>query len=103
MSYVVAIAAVCPMRSEACHRSEMVSQLLLGELGEVLQEEKDYTKLRCLYDGYEGWCASSQLAKVMDAAVFNTTTYVARRNAAGLVNGANIPLSIASPVFAKAS
>jgi len=103
MSNVVAVAAVCPMRKEASHASEMVSQLLLGEVGEVLQETTDFIKLTCLYDGYEGWCAKSQLANVADMAAFNITTFVARRNAAGLVNGANVPLSIASPVFAKTS
>ena len=44
MQYVVAIVAVCPLRSEASHRSEMVSQLLFSEGAEVLEAGKDFTK-----------------------------------------------------------
>lgn len=38
----------------------MVSQLLQNETGEVLETEKQFTKIRCLYDGYEGWVANNQ-------------------------------------------
>src|SRR3954447_25963138 len=64
MQFVAAIAAVCPLRSEASHRSEMVSQLLFGEGAEVLEAGKDFTKIRCLYDRYEAWVQTSQLTEV---------------------------------------
>jgi hypothetical protein len=40
----------------------MSSQLLLTEAGMVLEETKDFIKLQCLHDGYEGWCQRRQLA-----------------------------------------
>ena len=101
MEYVIAIASVCPMRSEPSHKSEMVSQLLLGEAGEVLDEKNEFAKIRCLYDGYEGWCANSQVAGIEDVAAVKPYTYVTTRSANALLNGTNIPLSIATPVFAK--
>lgn len=55
------------MRKEAAHRSEMVSQLLFGEFAELLQKEKDFSLVRSLHDGYEGWCQNSQLEGVARA------------------------------------
>jgi gamma-D-glutamyl-L-lysine dipeptidyl-peptidase len=53
---------VSPIRANASHRSEMVSQLLFGETVAVLESEKDqWIKIRCLYDGYEGWCQQSHV------------------------------------------
>ena len=61
MSFVMPLVAVCPMRKEAAHRSEMVSQLLFGELATVLETAGDFVRVRTLYDDYEGWCQQSQL------------------------------------------
>ena len=62
MAYAVCKVPVAPLRAEPAHRSEMVSQLLLAEAALILEESKDFIKLQCLYDGYEGWCQRSQLA-----------------------------------------
>jgi hypothetical protein len=72
----VCIVPVCPVRKEASHRSEMTSQLLFGELAEVLGTEGDFTRIRCLHDGYEGWCQSSQLVSIgePETAWFNRLT-----------------------------
>jgi len=63
MKYVTCTVAAAPVRKEPSHRSEMTSQLLLNEIAEVLETEKQFTRLRCLYDGYEGWCANNQIAQ----------------------------------------
>lgn len=62
MVYVVCCVPVSPIRAEPSHKVEMVSQLLFGEAGILLEETKDFIKIKCLYDGYEGWCQRSQLA-----------------------------------------
>jgi hypothetical protein len=62
MVYVVCCVPVCPIRAEPSHKAEMVSQLLFGEAGILLEEVKDFIKIKCLYDCYEGWCQLSQLA-----------------------------------------
>lgn len=61
MPFVIAIAAVCPLRKESSHRSEMVSQLLAGEAAEVLEVATDFIRVQSLYDNYEGWCQKSQV------------------------------------------
>lgn len=103
MPYVVSIAAVCPMRSDASHKSEMVSQLLLGECGEILTEQDDFIQVRGLYDGYEGWCAKNQLARVDSVDAFKPVTFTSKKTDSALLNGIRVSLSMASPVFGKAS
>lgn len=100
MQYVVAIAAVCPMRSEASHRSEMVSQLLFGEGAEVLEVTKDFIKIKCLYDGYEGWTQVSQLAEVdEEIAKAAPAGYTFKRNTVVMLNDTPMYVSLATPVF----
>jgi len=64
MSFVICIVPDAPLRRDAAHRSEMVSQLLFGEIAVVLEETKAFTRVRCLYDGYEGWCQANQLTEL---------------------------------------
>ena len=54
--------AVMPVRSEPTHRAEQTTQLLYGEKALILEvNSKDWAKIRCNWDGYEGWCKLSQL------------------------------------------
>ena len=61
MDFAFCIAAVAPLRKEPSHKSEMVSQLLLGETGKVLNIEKDFVLIECTYDGYQGWIQKKQI------------------------------------------
>lgn len=54
-----------PLRREARHASEMVSLVLFGELFEVLESQEHWHRLRCDYDGYEGWTFSREL-RILD-------------------------------------
>ena len=67
MAFVVCIVPVSPMRKESNHKAEMVSQLLFGEMAEVLEEGNVFIKIKCLYDGYEGWCQSNQITQIDDS------------------------------------
>lgn len=89
--------SVIPIRKEPAHRSEMVSQLLFGELAQVLGEEKDFIRIKCLYDQYEGWVQANQLKEVEDIPV--TDTYVANWSQEVSINGINIHASMCSPVY----
>ena len=62
MNYAFCIAAVAPIRKEPSHRSEMISQLLFGETGRILEVAEDFTQIECAYDGYIGWVQSKQLS-----------------------------------------
>ena len=67
MSFVTPIVPVTPMRLEASHRSEMVSQLLFGESASILETGKDFIKVSSLYDDYIGWIQKSQLVEITEA------------------------------------
>lgn len=57
--------ATIPLRRLANERSEMVSQILFGEVVEVLQiKEKDWALVRCAWDGYLGWLNIHQLVSI---------------------------------------
>jgi cell wall-associated NlpC family hydrolase len=91
------------MRKDASHRSEQVSQLLFGEAAEILEEGKEFIHIKALYDGYEGWCAKSQLADIEDKAAFNAVTYIDNTRSTALLNNTPVPLAIATPVFQQVS
>jgi gamma-D-glutamyl-L-lysine dipeptidyl-peptidase len=50
-----------PIRSEPSERSEMVTQLLFGELFEVVEEKESWSLIRIHSDNYTGWCTSKML------------------------------------------
>ena len=53
---------VSPLRSSPSHKSEMVSQLLFGEIATVVEKQDYWLKVQCEYDQYEGWITSNHLA-----------------------------------------
>ena len=55
---------VAPMRKEAAHRSEMVSQLLFGERVQFIESSGDFVLVKNEYDAYTGWCQRSQLTEL---------------------------------------
>ena len=55
MGFGIADLSIIPMRSEQSERSEMVSQILFGELYEVLEITEKWMFVRLVHDGYEGW------------------------------------------------
>lgn len=58
--------AIIPLRAEASDRSEIVSQVLFGEHFEVLEELKQWSKIKMQYDRYEGWIDSKQYQKISE-------------------------------------
>lgn len=52
--------AIIPLRFEPSDKSEIVSQVLFGEHFEVLEQYKQWSKIKMQYDAYEGWVDSKQ-------------------------------------------
>lgn len=94
--------AIAPMRAEASHRSEMVSQLLFGELCEWLDETGDFVKVKCRYDGYEGWVQRSQLAAIETGSHDVTVVTSGNENEGVWVDGFSVALSPGSEFYFKA-
>ncbi len=55
-----------PLRKEASDRSEMVSQILFGELAEVIEEAGTWQKVKLEYDEYVGWIDKKQMVTISD-------------------------------------
>lgn len=55
MNFGIAELSIIPMRAEQSERSEMVSQVLFGELFELLEENEKWVRIKLIHDGYEGW------------------------------------------------
>lgn len=66
MDKLVCVLAAVPLRREPDHRAEMVSQLLFGEVMQLLDERQEWLMVQSTHDGYEGWLPASQLEPVRD-------------------------------------
>ena len=71
MNYAVCCIPVSPLRSEPSHKSEMVTQQLFGEPCSIIEKGEDHwVKIKCRYDGYEGWCQDGHITGI-DETLFN--------------------------------
>ena len=99
MNIAVCIVTVSPVRKEASHRSEMTSQLLFGEFAEILEMVKDFTRIRCVYDNYEGWVQTNQLAETDEDFLNKRPVYTSHWSSEIKINNTIVHLSFGTPVF----
>jgi cell wall-associated NlpC family hydrolase len=59
--------AIIPLRFEPSDRSEIVSQVLFGEHFEILEQTKQWSRIKTQYDDYEGWIDSKQLQLISES------------------------------------
>jgi gamma-D-glutamyl-L-lysine dipeptidyl-peptidase len=52
--------AIIPLRLEPSDKSEIVSQVLFGEHFEIIEQLKQWSKIKMQFDDYEGWVDSKQ-------------------------------------------
>jgi cell wall-associated NlpC family hydrolase len=79
MEFGICIQCVIPVRAEPNHRSEMVTQILFGELIRVILHEKEWARVQLAYDNYEGWLCDSQYLALTETEfvdLFNKETAV---------------------------
>ncbi len=55
MQALIVRAGVAPVSREPSLQSEQVTQLVLGETALVVDTVGDWCRVRCVFDGYEGW------------------------------------------------
>ena len=67
MFHVIGITPVAPIRQEPSHRSEMVTQLLFGEMAELLHKDGDFLQVRTVYDQYVGWIQATQVTDALES------------------------------------
>lgn len=58
--------SIVPLRAEAKDASEQVSQFLFGETFMVLEQNKNWTKVKASFDEYEGWIDTKQFYEISE-------------------------------------
>lgn len=53
--YGISDVSSIPVRTEPTEKSEMCTQILLGEHFSILEEQSKWCKVKLYHDGYEGW------------------------------------------------
>lgn len=67
--YVINNCAVTPVRETPSEASEQNTQLLFGDVCEVLERSSRWTKIRSVMDGQVGWVTSGMVTPVSEEAV----------------------------------
>jgi len=60
MQYGICNLSIVPLRKEATDTSELVSQVLYGDIFKILEQRKNWSKIRLAFDSYEGWIDNKQ-------------------------------------------
>lgn len=64
MEYGIVQASFIPVRRDPDSGSEMTSQLLFGEIFEILEEREQWQWIRNRFDGYEGWISPAMTTMI---------------------------------------
>jgi hypothetical protein len=67
MDFGICVLSVVPVRSEPSDKSEMVTQLLFGDMVVISRELQNWINIRIVYDNYEGWIDKKQIEYLQEA------------------------------------
>ena len=96
--------SIIPVRAEAKEQSEMVTQLIFGDIFSVIEEKKKWLKILIEADGYEGWIDKTmffelsqsqfnQIKHSKNKVTNNLVTYIeSEAERIHLVKGSSFPL-----------
>ena len=62
----IALHSVIPVRTEACEGAEQNTQMLFGELCQILDEQPRWRRIRLESDGQEGWVDAKMITPMTD-------------------------------------
>jgi cell wall-associated NlpC family hydrolase len=60
MTFAYCNLSIVPLRAEPSDKSELVSQLLFGELFTILEQTEKWSKIELAFDQYQGWVDNKQ-------------------------------------------
>ncbi|KMQ62740.1 hydrolase Nlp/P60 [Chryseobacterium sp. BLS98] len=90
---------VAPVRADNSDRAEIVTEILFGESADILEVNKNWTRIKMHYDGYEGWMDTKQLKPVTDEELAKRkVTIVTEDFSSVLMNDGKTLLSMGSEV-----
>jgi cell wall-associated NlpC family hydrolase len=99
MNKGICIVTVAPVRAESSDRAEIVTEILFGESADILEVNKNWTRIKMHYDGYEGWMDTKQLKPVTDEDLARRkVTVVTEDFSSVLMNDGKTLLSMGSEV-----
>lgn len=64
MEFAFCNLSAVPVRREPSDKAEMSTQLLFGDLMEIIAREGSWCQVKILYDGYEGWIDVKQAREI---------------------------------------
>lgn len=94
--------AIIPLRAEPSDRSEIVSQVLFGEHFEILETQKQWSKIKLQYDDYEGWVDSKQYQIISEKSFKDLSKDAIILNS-DLVEYVSTPINVLIPIPLGAS
>ncbi|WP_418513179.1 NlpC/P60 family protein [Corallibacter sp.] len=66
MQYGICNLSIVPLRFEPSDKSELVSQVLYGDYFKVLEQRKNWSRIRLAFDNYEGWIDNKQYLEILE-------------------------------------
>lgn len=66
MQYGICNLSIVPLRFEPSDKSELVSQVLYGDYFKVLEQRKNWSRIRLAFDNYEGWIDNKQYFEILE-------------------------------------
>ena len=63
----ICVLPVIPMRKTKSDTSEMINQILFGEVFSIIKKTKDWSKIILEHDNYEGWIDNKQYLVIKES------------------------------------
>lgn len=99
MNKGICTVTVAPVRAEGSDKAEIVTEILFGESADILEVNKNWTKIKMHYDGYEGWMDTKQIRTVTDEELANRkVTVITEDFSSVIMNDGKTLLSMGSEV-----
>jgi cell wall-associated NlpC family hydrolase len=64
IKYGISELSVIPVRKESNDKSEMITQILFGEILQIIEEQDGWSNVKLAFDNYEGWINSKSISKI---------------------------------------
>ncbi|MEX1192289.1 MAG: C40 family peptidase [Brumimicrobium sp.] len=80
---ILCFLSVIPVRAEHKDQSEIVTQMLFGEVATIVDQHNQWIKINIAHDGYEGWVDEKQVVEISENA-FSTISKIKNRQSDSL-------------------
>jgi hypothetical protein len=67
MLYGICNLSIVPLRNEPTDTSELVSQVIYGDLFKIIDKRKKWSRIRLAFDKYEGWIDNKQYIEINES------------------------------------